>query len=274
MLSIVIPTYNRAHNLNLCLTALTLQSTLDFTVIIADDGSTDHTRNIVFDDWPFSIRYLWKKHNCFGTAIMRNMGAAVVEKGTTAVLFLDSDVLLNKNAIAAYQDLHKKYPEAVVVGRYDWLPPMRITKNDVLQRWDDVINAKLPTSQAKGGIVGPDPRAADNLFTEQLWQGKYACKIFSGNLLIPVAIFRQVGGFDENIIRHGGQDAELSIRLQLMNAQVIFSQQVVGYHVYHEVNQEQRETSLRINMGYIAQKHDLPALGLRVNWEGGRIEYA
>ena len=45
--SVVIPTYNRAHLLPECLESVLAQSFRDFEVIVIDDGSTDNTPEVV-----------------------------------------------------------------------------------------------------------------------------------------------------------------------------------------------------------------------------------
>ena len=43
------PTYNRAHILSRCYESLCSQTSFDFKWLIVDDGSTDHTEQLVRD---------------------------------------------------------------------------------------------------------------------------------------------------------------------------------------------------------------------------------
>ena len=45
--SIIIPTYNRAHMLPKTIESVINQSYSDWELIIVDDGSTDHTKELV-----------------------------------------------------------------------------------------------------------------------------------------------------------------------------------------------------------------------------------
>ncbi|MGH3621090.1 MAG: glycosyltransferase family 2 protein, partial [Sciscionella sp.] len=47
MIGAVVPVYNRRDNLELLLTSLERQSYTDFHVVVADDGSTDGTRDLI-----------------------------------------------------------------------------------------------------------------------------------------------------------------------------------------------------------------------------------
>ncbi|HET7657864.1 MAG TPA: glycosyltransferase family A protein [Bacillales bacterium] len=49
-LTVFTPTYNRAHTLHLCYESLKRQTCKDFIWLVIDDGSTDHTRELV-DQW-------------------------------------------------------------------------------------------------------------------------------------------------------------------------------------------------------------------------------
>lgn len=87
--TVVIPTYNRATELERCLTSLVNQTFLDFEVFICDDGSTDDTPHVVTNFVaPFSITYVTQS-NSGGPAKGRNAG--INASRSTYIAFLDSD---------------------------------------------------------------------------------------------------------------------------------------------------------------------------------------
>ena len=51
-ISVIIPTYNRAHLLPRCLNSVVSQELKPLEIIVVDDGSTDATRNLVQRDYP------------------------------------------------------------------------------------------------------------------------------------------------------------------------------------------------------------------------------
>jgi GT2 family glycosyltransferase len=86
-ISVVIPTYNRAEELRVCLTSvLGLDRGDRVEVIVVDDGSTDATRSIV-EAFGGGIRYLAQENA--GPCVARNRGADVARGDFVA--FLDSD---------------------------------------------------------------------------------------------------------------------------------------------------------------------------------------
>jgi len=86
--SIIIPTYNRAHVLKRAIQSVLNQTYKDFEVIVVDDGSTDDTKAIVkgLDD----KRVLYKRHDRNkGVSAARNTGI-VIARGEY-IAFQDSD---------------------------------------------------------------------------------------------------------------------------------------------------------------------------------------
>jgi len=267
-LSVVIPVYNRRNGLRLCLAALDKQSVKDFEVVVADDGSDDDPFGVLGEyNRALSLRYAWHQRRGTRIALTRNEGAAIAQGD--AYLFLDSDVLLNPTAIGHYMNIHKANPDVIVAGRYDWLPPQIAAVYQVHYDWEKLIAGDLPRLETLEdealGFQGADPRAVNpELFNSSvIHTDGYCLSLFSGNLLVPKRIFHELGRWDQNMIGHGGEDAEFGMRVQRVHLPVIFSEDVVGYHVWHERNQYLNEKELRINCSYIAQKHDLASLGIR-----------
>lgn len=266
-LSVVIPIYQRRNNLRLCLAALDKQSDRDFEVVVADDGSDDNPFGVLEEfNGRFPRRYCWHEHRGVRIALTRNEGCRLAEGN--AFLFLDSDILLNPSALGHYLNMHRANPTCVIAGRYDWLPPQQITVYDIHKNWEFVIQGEMAPMEINGeplGLQGIDPRLKNpNLFrSDVIHYGPYCLSTFSGNLLVPRVAWEAVGGWDENMVGHGGEDAEFGMRLQKGNTPVIFSELVTGYHVYHERNQSRNREELIANAQHIEKQHNLHALGVR-----------
>ncbi|MBI6630259.1 glycosyltransferase family A protein [Pontibaca salina] len=101
VVSVVIPTYNRAHILCDALDSVLVQSFTDLEVIVVDDASDDGTE-IAVHDWrsrnrpPFPIRFIRQARG--GGNVARNRGIA--EARGEFVAFLDSDDLWHADKIA------------------------------------------------------------------------------------------------------------------------------------------------------------------------------
>jgi len=266
--TVVIPVKDRNRNLACSLMALAKQTfpTDRWEVLVADGSESDFALPTVarYAD-ALNIRYLWWMDGT-GNPGARKTWAAHNAQGE-ALVFVDSDVVLNERALAAHDRLHRKWPNAIICGRYDWLMPMDVREEDIAERFDAVVSNRLPLiAPATGGpLPGVDPRFQDERTRE--WDepsrtskaGKpFALGVFGGNLLIPKALFMEAGGFDPEIRGHGGEDSCLGWKLQKMGAEAVFSEEVIGWHVWHPRRQVENEESVKRNIEYIERKyHDL-----------------
>ena len=88
VISVVMPTYNRAHTLCRSVGSILNQTFENFELIIVDDGSKDDTATVVRSFKDSRIRYLRHEHNK-GAAAARNTG--IRSSQAPYVAFLDSD---------------------------------------------------------------------------------------------------------------------------------------------------------------------------------------
>lgn len=107
--SVILATYNRAEYLTRCIQSVIEQTYQDWEFIIVDDGSQDHTFEIVnpylqqFD----KIRYL--KHKNRGAALSRNAG--IKASFGKYITFIDSDDQYLPNHLQSRRDYLKNHPE-------------------------------------------------------------------------------------------------------------------------------------------------------------------
>jgi len=87
--SVVIPTYNRAANVQNGIKSVLAQTFSDLEVIVVDDGSSDGTDQILRDVFGDQIRYYFQINQ--GASVARNRG--VEEARGEWIAFLDSDDL-------------------------------------------------------------------------------------------------------------------------------------------------------------------------------------
>lgn len=97
MISVVIPTYNRAIDLERALLSLNNQIYKYFEVLICDDGSTDNTSSVVNEFAnKLNIRYI-KIQNSGKPAVPRNLG--ITQAKGKYIAFLDSDDWWHENKL-------------------------------------------------------------------------------------------------------------------------------------------------------------------------------
>lgn len=89
LVSIIIPTYNRAQFIAAAIHSIIHQTYTNFEILVIDDGSGDNTKNIVQSFNDVRIFYFFQQHN--GRSSARNLGI-LIAKGKY-ITFLDSDDL-------------------------------------------------------------------------------------------------------------------------------------------------------------------------------------
>ena len=91
--SIIVPVYNTAKYLSMCIESLINQTLKDIEIILINDGSTDESESIIKKYKDKRIKYIFKKNEGIGKT--RNLG---IEKTNGEYLaFIDSDDYIEPN---------------------------------------------------------------------------------------------------------------------------------------------------------------------------------
>lgn len=183
LISVIIPTYNRAHLVGRAIQSVLNQTFQDFEIIVVDDGSTDNTEEVVraFND-P-RIHYIRHKGN-YGASAARNTGIRVA-KGEY-VAFLDSDDEWSPTKlelqVRAFRALDDSY--ALVFGCIEHVDEEGVP----------IAIGKLPMSHS--------------LFHQLLRRNVLGS---CSGAMIRKSVLSEVGGFDERLPAR--QDLDLWLRI-------------------------------------------------------------
>lgn len=113
MVSVIIPTYNRAKVLSESIRSVLDQTCSDLELLVIDDGSTDNTDDLIRSFSDKRLVYLKQLHQ--GACAARNLG---IEKSRgDYVAFNDSDDIWEKNKLQKQLDfLQKQQADLVYCG--------------------------------------------------------------------------------------------------------------------------------------------------------------
>ncbi|MEE8201944.1 MAG: glycosyltransferase [Candidatus Acidoferrales bacterium] len=183
--SVLIPTYNRAHFLPECLASVLSQTLPPSQVIVINDGSTDHTGEVLHS-YPGRVEYLEKENG--GKASALNLGLSRVS-GDYVWIMDDDDVALG-DSLERHLRVLENRPEIGFTygGRY-----RAETGKD--GRISPLAEVLLPQV------------SEEELFLRLLEQTFILCPA----MVVRTCCYRQVGGFDPALIR--SQDYEMILRL-------------------------------------------------------------
>lgn len=267
-IGVVIPTYNRVGNLTLLLESLIKQSITDFDVVIADDGSTDDTSELInklskTDLWRGRLKWVDCGPNINGRrGRARNIGVANLPSDCTLVIMLDSDLVLESNVLSNYASLSEKHLNDIIFGMVKWLPPIPLSEIDDYVNGDKFSELKrlIPSGIPKlnkGTFVGPELRinAPFTKYDGADYDVKSEWSLFT-NTAIPRKLFEKVGGFDENMQGYGYEDMELGARLSKNGTRCIYSSDCLALHIWHsKSNDKLCSIENQINLDYFLRKH-------------------
>ena len=107
--SVIIPTFNRAHRIARAVASVLYQTFTDYEVLVVDDGSEDATSEVL---QPFRSRVKCIHHSeNLGVSAARNTGISASH--SPLIAFLDSDDYWLPGKLAAQVSFFSEHPEAV-----------------------------------------------------------------------------------------------------------------------------------------------------------------
>ena len=262
--AVVVTTYNRPDALAAVLAGYQAQSTLQFELLIADDGSGSDTRAVV-DQFSrsaaFHVRHLWHEDRGFRAAAIRNR--AVAASSADYIIFSDGDCVPARDFVARHQALAERgwfvagnrmllAADFTQRALREKLALQNFGAADWLQAWlRRDINRMLPLlrlSDARWRKSSP-----------QRWAGVKTC-----NLAAWRDDLVRVNGLDETYSGWGLEDSDLVIRLLhagVKHKNGRFAAPV--FHLWHTENDRSRLAENQRRLDAILQSDRLRAeLGL------------
>jgi glycosyltransferase involved in cell wall biosynthesis len=112
MISILLATYNWPQALKLCLESLATQTDRHFEIIIADDGSTESTKQVIEAfkaSTSIPIEHLWQEDQGFRKTIILNR--AIEAAHGDYLVFLDGDCIVQPDSVAITSYSDSRYHE-------------------------------------------------------------------------------------------------------------------------------------------------------------------
>lgn len=257
--SVIVPTYERAELLRRTLRALLVdtKTTTSFEVIVVDDGSSDHTFDVVKSYQRYGrIKYVFQQDEGYRVARARNLALAIAE-GDICV-FVDAGVVVGGRFVQAHLDVHQRRPRSVVIGRLLGI----YSKSPADVAWLHDCQAASVDAYVDGVLANEqlvDPRQpcfdvcqGDMNDLPMPWTLGW-----TANISMPRAEVLAVGAFDENYTSWGVEDLDLALSLYRRGLNFTFAPGAVGVHLPHP-EQSDRAASNLANRQYLHRKFRMP----------------
>ncbi len=174
-------------------------------IVVVDDGSTDHTRDIVEQFSQSGVRYIYQENQGPGAA--RNSG--IQETSGELLAFLDADDVWLKDKIKMQLEFLSEHPEVALVSGFAWW-------------WNMIEDDRF--------ISGEVSKSIESLRRDIMVHNKIGNP---SRVMLRRSVFSKVGVFDKNI--RWGQDWDLWIRIITRYNAAILPTPVIVYR-WHAKN--------------------------------------
>ena len=211
LVSIVIPVFDQVQHTIACLRAVAAHTSgAAYEVIVVDDGSTDETRTLA--DHVDGVRFVRQQENC-GFVDSCNLGAAHA-RGDFLV-FLNNDTKVRAGWLDAMLETFRRHVRVGAVGA------KLIGSDGALQEAGGII-----WSDGSGWNYGrgQDPGLPEFSHVREVDYCSGAC------LVIPRALFEDIGGFDRRYAPAYYEDVDLCFSVRRRGLRVLYQPRAVVEH--------------------------------------------
>lgn len=235
-ISLIISTYNRPDALAAVLKSVCNQSHLPNEVIIADDGSTKETSEVIknFKNIMPNLKHIWHEDQGFRLAAIRNK--AILNSNSHFISMIDGDMLLHHDFIKSIQ-AHIK-PNIFLQGKRVLLNTHLTQKILEVASTEIDFFSKGITNRFNTISVIPLSKILSRTFNKI--DGVRGCSM---HFWKEDAI--KINGFNEDFVGWGREDSEFVCRL--LNNGVQRKNIALGAVAYHLFHKEANRTQLPIN---------------------------
>jgi GT2 family glycosyltransferase len=211
LVSIVIPNWNGAHHLPTCLESLQRQTYSQVEIIVADNGSTDGSLNLLAREYPWA-RVLALGQNLGFTGACN---AGMQDARGDFVILLNNDTEADPGWVEEVVAAFQRHPEAGIVASKMLLFDQRDTFHTAgdFYRVDGV----------------PGNRGVWQKDTGQYDAEEYVFSACGGSAAYRRTMLEEVGLLDEDFF-YSSEDLDLAWRAQLAGWRCVYAPRAIVYH--------------------------------------------
>lgn len=234
-ISVIISTYNQPEWLHLVLYSYDAQTTKNFEIIIADDGSDKRTKTVIDNfssDTDLDVIHVWQEDEGFQKTKILNK--AIVISNYDYLIFTDGDCIARKDFVESHLKL--KRPNCALSGGY-----FKLTKSISNKITTEIVEEQKCFDKNWLLEQGQPKSFKFNKLTNSKFKANFLNALtptkatFDGmNVSCYKADLLAVNGFDERM-QYGAEDREVGERM--MNNGIKFLQvrySTICVHLHHD----------------------------------------
>lgn len=213
----------RQQHLKACLNGLVRQTLEPSEVLIVDDGSEGMQEVLSEFEPVLPLQYLWRS-NDGNLSKSRNMGAQASK--ATYLVFVNTDIGLNPQALAAYVNMMKATPQATLWGYVGCRK--------------SVVSPSIWDSQTQVNWLDFRffPLTPNRLFIDPGLQHTPYNQASGHHFAMTRAAYENIGPMDESFTLWGEEDVEFALRGLLKGHPMIFLGDAWAEHVVHDYSEK------------------------------------
>lgn len=244
--SLIISTYNSPDYLNLCLKSVRRQVYLPNEIIIADDGSSDATKQLI-DGYRTKIgvpiKHVWHEDRGFRKTIILN--EAIRGSAFDYIIQIDGDVILEKHFIEDH--LSCAEPKMFIRGTRALLT--KKASDELLRMGSIDINPFSNGLENRNNAIRFLP-----LKFFAIRKSNNSRRVRGSNISFWKEDFITVNGYNNDLSGWGHEDEELAARF-INNGifKKIVKFMAVQYHIYHPISDKESEVSHMAVLEHVVQ---------------------
>lgn len=209
--SIVIPVYNQIHYTYACLLSILKQTKgVTYEVIVADDVSTDATREL-----EKFVQGIVISRNTVNQGFLKNCNQAAAKARGKYILFLNNDTTVGENWLAPLVSRLEQDPAVGMVGSKLIYPDGRL--------------------QEAGGIIWQDGSGwnygrLDDPHKHEYNYARDVDYISGASIMLSRSLWQEIGGFDERFAPAYCEDSDLAFEVRKRGLRVVYEPKSVVTH--------------------------------------------
>lgn len=216
MISIIIPNYNGLEHLKTCYESLKKQSMQEFTVILADNGSTDESVNFTNEQFPNSVTIKIGYNSGFAKAVNEGIKYSINNLYNDLIFLLNNDIELKPDFLEIAIESFKYEPQASILA----VKMLNYFNRDMIDDCGDFI---------KSGGGSPLARGHGKKDVGQYDKIEFIFGACAGAAIYKKELFEKIGYFDESFFAYY-EDIDFSFRSQLSGYKCLYQPLAVCYH--------------------------------------------
>ncbi|WP_294596155.1 glycosyltransferase family 2 protein [uncultured Rikenella sp.] len=256
--TLLISTYNKPEYLRRTLESVARQTILPDEVVIADDGSTDETRQLIEEMQKrisIPIRHVWHPDDGFRKCEILNK--ALAQAKGEYIIQTDGDIILDRHFIADHLEMVER---GYFVCGSRILLPEEITRK--------ILSGTQELPRLRDGKIGFWLNGLRIGWLRHYLTKRFGKKAERGIRGCNTAYWKSdliaVNGFNEDITGWGAEDAELAFRMMHNGVRKkILKMGGIVYHMWHPLSSDAR---LQINEAILREVKNDPG---RIRCENG-----